>query len=180
MESLAWMTQKSRKWKGNDCTCWREEMGGFLSEEEVFSGSEEKNIEGEHPAQLNGFHNVSTLSSPGWQEESLREYLRKPGSSKREKCHRSWGVFKGSHDLASYLKVPTLCLLSIYISKLESQRSWARTEGRVEGRAGLTVCSRTIVHLGNSPLLIFVSSSLKWGVGDDAPKQRAKHPNWLW
>lgn len=40
-------------------------MGGFLSEEEVFSGSEEKNIEGEHPAQLNGFHNVSTLSSPG-------------------------------------------------------------------------------------------------------------------
>ena len=98
MESLAWMTQKSRKWKGNDCTCWREEMGGFLSEEEVFSGSEEKNIEGEHPAQLNGFHNVSTLSSPGWQEESLREYLRKPGSSKREKCHRSWGVFKGSHE----------------------------------------------------------------------------------
>lgn len=28
------------------------------------SGSEE-NIEGQHPAQLNGFHNVSTLSSPG-------------------------------------------------------------------------------------------------------------------
>lgn len=35
-----------------------------LYEEEVFSGSEE-NIEGQHPAQLNGFHNVSTLSSPG-------------------------------------------------------------------------------------------------------------------
>ena len=82
--------------------------------------------------------------------------------------------------LASYLKVPPLCLLSIYISELESQRSGARAEGRVEGRAGLTVCSRTIVHLGNSRLLIFVSSSLKWGVGDDAPKQRAKHPNWLW
>ena len=43
---------------------WREEMGGLISEAEVFSGSEE-NIEGQHPAQLNGFHNVSTLSSPG-------------------------------------------------------------------------------------------------------------------
>lgn len=51
---------KSRQWKENYYTRWRQAIGGLASQVKVFSALEWKeNIEGEHPARFNGSHNIS-------------------------------------------------------------------------------------------------------------------------